>query len=356
MGQTAALRLTREHLTSAQAGRSSSSKPVASSRASIPSNDVGSRNSWDSEQPEVGRLTALARLLFDTPHVLAWLSEDTFTQHPGPDGDALSTRLWSSSSPGLPIGTLHLAFATTRSSIESDHDQQRVMALADIATGLAEARRDRRQAKEMIAEKELLTREADHRVANGLQLLHSALMLQAKLENHTPARAALQTAARRVSAVARAHRQLYGALPGSPHGGTLNASAYLGALLRDISQQDEDSRPAQGRSVALQIDPGAADALPTTLLPRLGLIAAELVANALKHGAGPITVMVQRGSSPGGVLVSVSDLGPGFPDDFVPKAKNSKGLGMRLVAALSGPDSVSIDTTNRRRIVVQLGG
>jgi two-component sensor histidine kinase len=353
MGKPAAFRPTYENLASELAGLSSSSRPAAGTEVSVPSNDAGSGNS---EQPEADRLTALARLLFATPHVLAWLSEDACVLHPGPDGDATSTRLWSSSSPGVAVGTLHLAFATTRSSIESDLDQQRVKALADVATGLVEAQRDRRQAKKMIAEKELLTREADHRVANGLQLLHSALMLQAKLEDHTAARAALQTAARRVGAVARAHRHLHRAPSEELRGGTSDAAAYLGILLNDISQQDEDSHTAPSRSVALQVDPGATDALPTSLLPRLGLITAELVANALKHGAGPITVAVQRASSAGGVLISVSDLGPGFADDFVPKAKNGKGLGMRLIAALSGPDSVWIDPANHRRIVVRLGG
>ncbi|MDN3564164.1 sensor histidine kinase [Paeniroseomonas aquatica] len=353
MGKLAAFRPTRENLASDLAGLSSSSRQVAGSEVSIPSNDVGSGNS---EQPEADRLTALARLLFATPHVLAWLSEDTSALPPGPDGDATSTRLWSFTSPGITIGTLHLAFATTRPSITSDQDQQRVKALADVATSLVEAQRDRRQAKKMIAEKELLAREADHRVANGLQLLHSALMLQGKLEDHTATRAALQTAARRVGAVARAHRHLHRAPSEGLRGGTSNAAAYLGTLLNDISQQDEDSYSAPSRSVALQVDPGAADALPTSLLPRLGLIAAELVANALKHGAGPITVAVRHAASAGAVLVSVSDLGPGFPDDFVPKAKNGKGLGMRLIAALSGPDSVWIDPANRRRIVVQLGG
>src|SRR4051812_12169040 len=37
------------------------------------------------------------------------------------------------------------------------------------------ARRQRRRAEEALAEQRLLTREADHRVANGLQLVHSTL-------------------------------------------------------------------------------------------------------------------------------------------------------------------------------------
>jgi two-component sensor histidine kinase len=113
---------------------------------------------------------------------------------------------------------------------------------------------------------------------------------------------------------------------------------------------------AVGRSVVLDAKPGTAAAVPTELLPRLGLIAAELVVNALKYGAGRVLVELQPAGAghSSGVMLVVSDEGPGFPLGFDPQAARRKGLGMRLVTALSRPGSVSLDPKDRRRIIVHL--
>jgi two-component sensor histidine kinase len=137
-----------------------------------------------------------------------------------------------------------------------------------------------------------------------------------------------------------------------------DARVYRATLLEDLGEWSNTRRDAPeltGRFLVLDAQPGAA-AVSAGLLPRLGLITAELVANALKHGAGRVLVELQsaaagRGS---GILLAVSDEGPGFPPGFDPEAAGRKGLGMRLVAALSRPGSVTLDPKDRRRIVVHL--
>jgi two-component sensor histidine kinase len=230
--------------------------------------------------------------------------------------------------------------------------------LAGVAADLLEARIRLRHANAALAEEDLLAREADHRVANGLQLLHSTLMLQARGEANASSRATLQAAARRVEAVAGAHRHLH-TTPTRLEGGEVpDARVYLATLLEDLGERSDTRRDAPelaGRSLVLDAQPDAA-AVPAGLLPRLGLITAELVANALKHGAGRVLVELQSAAASHGtgVLLAVSDEGPGFPLGFDPQAAGRKGLGMRLVTALSRPGSVSLDPMDRRRIVVHL--
>jgi two-component sensor histidine kinase len=262
-----------------------------------------------------------------------------------------------SSHEGNHLGTLHLASPGTRAPAEISSDPSRMAALAGVAADLLEARIRLRHASAALTERDLLAREADHRVANGLQLLHSAIILQAKEEAEPSSRDALQAAARRVEAVARAHRHLHTSPQRCKGGAVPDAAAYLTALLKDLGPRSgtPDHTPeAVARPVVLDAKPGAAEAVPAGLLPRLGLIAAELVANALKHGAGRVLVELQPAAAGhgSGVMLAVSDEGPGFPQDFHPEAAGRKGLGMRLVTALSRPGSVSLDPKDRCRIVV----
>ncbi len=71
--------------------------------------------------------------------------------------------------------------------------------------------------------------------------------------------------------------------------------------------------------------------LTGTDITLLGLITGELVTNALKYGQGRVGVEVQQRI--GGLHISVSDEGPGFPPGYDPAA--SRGLGMRLVTSLA---------------------
>jgi two-component sensor histidine kinase len=321
----------------------------------------------------------LARVLFGLPAMVAWIIEETgdrlvcdeqpLSAPPAFSSSAQDSLFWIkrwevhakvplSSREGKHLGALHLASPGTRTPAKVGSDPGRVTALAGVAADLLEARIRLRHANAALAEKELLAREADHRVANGLQLLHSALMLQAKEEANPSSCAALQAAARRVEAVAGAHRHLH-TTPARLEGGEVpDARVYLATLLEDLGERSDTQRGAPdltGRSLVLEAQPDAA-VVSAGLLPRLGLITAELVANALKHGAGHVFVELQVAAAGhrSGVLLAVSDEGLGFPLGFDPQAAGRQGLGMRLVTALSRPGSVSLDPKNRRRIIVHL--
>jgi two-component sensor histidine kinase len=208
----------------------------------------------------------------------------------------------------------------------------------------------------VLAEQRLLAREADHRVANGLQLIHCALSLQATAAPDGVAQQAIRAAARSVAAIAEGHRHLYGpAALGPTPDASPDAVAYLGALLRKFSSIAARDEQIADCAVVLRAEPGAAAAVSAGMLPRLGLVTAELVTNALKHGVGPVLVQLRPGGEEGGgAVVAVSDQGAGFPVGFDPATCDGGSLGMRLLTVLARPGRIWVDPADRRRILVHL--
>ena len=216
-------------------------------------------------------LTAAARLIFDTPTMLVWIDGQkhnglgpaanaafgtvpvegvyrmsvgevthpetatslSLTGHlPIIDGPRLlfraSAPLYAADSRF--VGLLHVASQAARPTGSASEDRRRLKVLAGIAAEVVDARQRLRVAEEALAEIDLLAREADHRVANGLQLIHSALSLQAAAETGTAQEATLRAAAGRVAAVAGAHRHLHSRAAEVP-----DAVAYISALVRKLA-------------------------------------------------------------------------------------------------------------------------
>src|SRR4029077_14096341 len=62
---------------------------------------------------------------------------------------------------------------------------------------------------ELLNHREILSREADHRLMNGLQMVVSLLSLQSRGETDARAAAYLSSAANRVATIARIHSRLH---------------------------------------------------------------------------------------------------------------------------------------------------
>jgi len=119
--------------------------------------------------------------------------------------------------------------------------------------------------------------EADHRVANSLQLISSLLSLQARQSNDVSVRDALGIAAHRIDAVGAIHKSLH-------QSGSL-ASIDIAAYLFDLAETIEQSFGAAGCTRVLahvqsqMVSPDFASAL--------GIMITELVINACKHAYAP---------------------------------------------------------------------
>jgi len=191
------------------------------------------------------------------------------------------------------------------------------------------------------AERDLLDQEVHHRVKNSLQLVTALLTTQARGSEVPAVREQLLEAAGRVATIGAVHERLY--RDGS--GEEADAAAYLAGLVEDLRRSMSDA--AAGRTVALDAPPlrPAADRLTP-----LGLIATELVTNALKYGQDRVRLVVRPTEA--GIEIACEDEGPGFPETF--DSRRSHGLGMRLVAALAkGADPVRVDrSVPHGRVVV----
>jgi two-component sensor histidine kinase len=174
----------------------------------------------------------------------------------------------------------------------------------------------------------MMLREVDHRVMNSFQLLSSLLALQRRGAQHPAAARELELVEQRVHALALGHTRLH------QSGGLtdVDVGPYLTELVRDLgSSLLRDT--AQNQLIVHAISA----VLPVQSATALGMIAAELITNAVKH-TGPdnpsmeIRLTFDRIAA-GTLRLSVHDNGPGLPADFDPA--RSEGLGMRLVHVLA---------------------
>jgi len=83
--------------------------------------------------------------------------------------------------------------------------------------------------------------------------------------------------------------------------------------------------------------------LPTDFVSKIGLMATELVINALKHGCAgdACSVVVGAEISEGRLVLSVTDGGPGLPGGF--DINRTEGLGMRVVLSIASSLGGSVE-------------
>lgn len=174
----------------------------------------------------------------------------------------------------------------------------------------------------LLKHQEFLASEIHHRVKNSLQLVLSLLLMHARRASPEAA-ISLREAAGRVATVATVHRRLY---EDSPEGAG-DAARYLAGLVEELRASIGGMQ--DGREIRLVAEDGLRPG-PERMAP-IGMVATELLTNALKYGAGTITLRLRR--SPAGFELAVEDAGPGFPEGF--DLGTSRGLGMRVAQTLA---------------------
>ena len=179
-----------------------------------------------------------------------------------------------------------------------------------------------RQKDRLIRRQELLSREFEHRLLNGLQLVTSLLSIQSRAAKNPEAAAQLKIAADRVAAIGRVHRHLRA----FDHVENVEFKPYLENLCLDLASMTSSGNA--GRNLVVE---GIVLKIPSATAIPLGFVANELITNAIKYAKGRIAVEL-RGDAENGYALSVSDDGPGLPDGFDPGATH--GLGMKLVSSL----------------------
>jgi two-component sensor histidine kinase len=179
-----------------------------------------------------------------------------------------------------------------------------------------------RQKDELIQQLELLSKEADHRLLNNMQMVVSLLSLQTRACTNAEAVSQLVVAANRVATVERVHKRLH-SLDGVQ---TVAFKQYLTEFCRDFSLMlfSEDGSDRNIVVVGTEIELPAAISIP------LAFVANELITNAADYGKGRILVALNPNPAKGYAL-SVFNDGPALPDGFGVAA--SKGLGMKIITS-----------------------
>lgn len=176
----------------------------------------------------------------------------------------------------------------------------------------------------LVVQRTTLFHEQQHRVANNLATVATALILQEqRLKHNSEAVAAFQSVRRRFEALARIHRGLQ-----DPVNGDLPIRAYLQELCNDFLK-------ASGESIRCEVE--CADvAFDADRTVTLSLIVLEAVTNAAKHAFTPgqlgvISVRLEKANaSASEYVLTIEDNGCGISPDF------DAGQSTRLGAGILG--------------------
>ncbi len=132
----------------------------------------------------------------------------------------------------------------------------------------------------------------------------------------------------------------------------------LPAMLPAVAEEWRQLLRVEGRNLRLKI----ADGLMVRVTPaRLREVIGVLLDNALRHGAGTVTLSARRGDADGTVVIEVADTGSGVPDEIAPhifergfSGGGSTGVGLALARALVEADGGRLELSNKRPAVFSL--
>lgn len=195
--------------------------------------------------------------------------------------------------------------------------------------------------RSLAAQKAFLLKELQHRVKNSLALLQSMLQLQSsRYPDGSEAHKALANAALRVQGLATLYTRLYA----EGRAAVLDTRSFLSDLLHALEAGAEDA-------VCIEADLCRAE-MSLGLLSPLGIMAAELVTNAMKHAAGSAKaarVKVRTRCAEGRFELLVYDDGPGLPEAAAAalrgEAPEGAGFGLFMVRALADQVGAEIEAT-----------
>ena len=207
--------------------------------------------------------------------------------------------------------------------ITDGKNQQILAAISDIS----ERKHREEQIARSLREKETLLSEVHHRVKNNLQIIHSLLDMQTTSVIDIQAREALIDSCNRVRSMAQIHQSLYQ----SEDIAKVNFADFCESLISSLlASFNVDIARVRVNSDLSDVQLAIEQAVPS------GLIANELITNALKHAfpdgrSGQIDVSASKNKQDV-VTLRVSDNGCGMPKGFKPG--QSDGLGLQLIHLL----------------------
>lgn len=222
---------------------------------------------------------------------------------------------------GRPFGVLEVDSRSEDEFVEQD--LAFLQGAANLLGMAIERERHALNLEAALERQQLLLKEMSHRVKNSLMIVSSMLQLQASDVGDPALILHLEEAAHRVSAVARAHDQLFF----SSDSERMDLGKYVEGICKDLdtsvahcvihmeAQRDIEISADRALSVALIVN--------------------ELITNAAKYAhqgttGGKVWVTI-AGAGDDKLSISVRDEGVGLPPEF--DLAKPKGLGMRIITS-----------------------
>ena len=194
---------------------------------------------------------------------------------------------------------------------------------------------------ELLAQKETLLQEMQHRVFNSLQIIASILYLKARAATSEEARQQLEDAHRRVMSVASVQQHIHAA----SNAELIDIAPYLTKLCQSLAA----SMIGDGDDISLKVVCDEA-AINSAKAVSIGLIVTELVINSLKyafpkgHRNGEVLVRYEVSGTNWRLVISDNGVGKEVGETTPVKG----GLGTALVTALANQLGAKLETVNSR--------
>ncbi|HUX40320.1 MAG TPA: PAS domain S-box protein [Rectinemataceae bacterium] len=195
-----------------------------------------------------------------------------------------------------------------------------------VISDIDERKRQQERIEKLLAEKELLLREVNHRVKNNLGVAISLLSLHAEAAEGRPTRDVIAEA----QAMLATMSELYESLHRAGSTGTLSIRDYLPSLVDEVARLFPMDPPVR---FDLDLEDIRLDA---RVLSPLGIILNEIMTNSLRHAFAGIASPAIRISAclrDSQVSLECADNGKGLPPGFDPA--DSQGFGSTLILALA---------------------
>ncbi|WP_405030657.1 histidine kinase dimerization/phosphoacceptor domain -containing protein [Methylobacterium sp. WCS2018Hpa-22] len=274
----------------------------------------------------------------EVPSTVSWGGDPRKPVAPGSGSAAVLPRRsferWIEERQGLskPWAEWQLSFATSLAQVVEGVVLRQRRTIVELTGLLADKER-------ALEQKDVLSREIDHRVKNSLQIVSAFLLMQQRQTRDPEAKQAFAETSARVMSVARVHDSLYQA----ENIEDVDLGQTIENLCRDLSGMAGD-----GHTVGITAD--ARVMVPYRKAVALLLIATELVTNAFKYAsrdAGGSHISVSVSDQGGGrVRVRVCDDGEGLPEGWADRKPKGTGLGMKLVRAMLDQIDATLEVAN----------
>jgi PAS domain S-box-containing protein len=224
--------------------------------------------------------------------------------------------------------------------------ERTLVAIIGVTTDVTELTEAEERARALLAEKELILREVNHRIKNNIYTMISMLSLQASAATSQELRRGLEGAMHRMTSMLVLYESLYR----SEHVSEFPVDRYVRDLVSRIA---ESTGLAGSTTITMDLPEETWNARALSVL---GIIINELLTNAAKYAfngqdRGRISLEITTTGERSRLMYT--DDGVGIPAEIDPA--QSAGLGLRFVAALAEQvdGRVAIENGSGTRIAVE---